>query len=264
MEGAQREAQPALPVLRARRRRDGLRSWVACGYAKSKIAISKRIPLSRPLPSRPNFPPGGGSADSSIPPSSSAFELTTPQCPATCRIEDRMVAADLVEIPARQHAAFGHLRIVVTAAAQPASGGRVRELGAELRGDLGERGHGVDREIEVQHVLGGDGEVRVGVVETRHDHGVAMSTTSAAGNRSRSARSFRCRRSFAGRGEGFGLVAVMVTMRRARKIVGDMRAGRGRFRRRSLLFRSPERPRSEAPRRPAQRHGGRAARRPSR
>ena len=56
----------------------------ACGYAKSKIAISNRMPLSRPLPSRPNLPPGGASDVSSMPPSSSAFEFTTPQCPATC------------------------------------------------------------------------------------------------------------------------------------------------------------------------------------
>ena len=136
--------------------------------------------------------------------------------------EDRMVAADLVEIPAREHAAFGHLRVVVAAAAQPAAGRRARELFAQLRGDLGQRRHGVDGEIEVQHVFGGDGEVRVRVVEPRHDHGVAEVDDLGVGKPLAQCgeRPVLTTRSPA-TANASGASSVMVTMRRARKIVAS-------------------------------------------
>jgi hypothetical protein len=86
---------------------------------------------------------------------------------------DRMLAADFIEIKPGQHASFAHLGIIVATAAQPTPRRRMGELGSQLLLDLGQRRDGIDRQIEMQHIFGGNREMRVRVVESRNDHRIS-------------------------------------------------------------------------------------------
>jgi hypothetical protein len=60
------------------------------------------------------------------------FRIDDAPMPGHVVDEDRMVATDLVEVPARQHATLGHLRVVVAAAAQPSARRSVRQICAKF------------------------------------------------------------------------------------------------------------------------------------